>query len=55
MKWAPQGLSIPRLEGRQIDAIAARKLGLNRMLRVFDVCSACSRFAVTNHSIFRPS
>ena len=37
------------------DAIAGWKSDLNRILQVFNVCSVPSRFAVTNHSVFRPS
>ena len=37
------------------DAIAAWKSDLNRILHVFNVCSAPSRLTVANHSIHRPS
>ena len=37
------------------DAIAAWKSDLNWILRVFDVCSAPSRLAIANHSIYRPN
>ena len=36
------------------DAIAAWKSVLNRILQVFNVCSAPSCFAVINYSILRP-
>ena len=37
------------------DAIAAWKSDLNRILHVFNVCSTCSYFAVTNYPILRLS
>ena len=37
------------------DAIVAWKSDLNRILHVFNVCSVCSRFAITDYSVFRPS
>ena len=41
--------------GGDKDAIAAWKSELNRILHVFNVCSVRSRFAVADHSVFRPS
>ena len=37
------------------DAIAAWESDLNRILHVFNVCSARSRLATANHPVLRPS
>ena len=41
--------------GDDKDAIATWKSDLNRVLHVFNVCSACSRLTVANSFIRRPS